>query len=48
MACGDFNDLSKRTASDKILRDRAFNIANIDGHQCRLNSMPINFLIKSF
>ena len=48
MACGDFNDLSKRTASDKILRDRAFNIANIDGHQCRLNSMSINFLIKSF
>ena len=24
---GDFKDLTKRTASDKILRDKAFNIA---------------------
>ena len=27
MACGDFKDLSRRAASDKILRDKAFNIA---------------------
>ena len=27
MAYGDFNDLAKRTASDKVLRDKAFNIA---------------------
>ena len=27
MAYGDFKDLAKRTASDKILRDKAFNIA---------------------
>ena len=27
MASGDFNDLPKRTASDKVLRDKAFNIA---------------------
>ena len=27
MAYGDFNDLPKRTASDKVLRDKAFNIA---------------------
>ena len=27
MAYGDFKDLTKRTASDKILRDKAFNIA---------------------
>ena len=27
MACGDFKDLSRRRASDKILRDKAFNIA---------------------
>ena len=28
MAYGDFKDLTRRTASDKILRDKAFNIAN--------------------
>ena len=27
MPCGDFKDLSRKTASDKILRDKAFNIA---------------------
>ena len=27
MINGDFKDLSRRTASDKILRDKAFNIA---------------------
>ena len=27
MAYGDFKDLARRTASDKFLRDRAFNIA---------------------
>ena len=27
MAYGDFKDLSRRTASDKTLRDKAFNIA---------------------
>ena len=27
MAYGDFKDLTRRTASDKILRDDAFNIA---------------------
>ena len=26
MAYGDFKDLAKRTAADKILRDKAFNI----------------------
>ena len=26
MAYGDFKDLTRRTASDKILRDKAFNI----------------------
>ena len=26
MAYGDFKDLARRTASDKILRDKAFNI----------------------
>ena len=27
MAYGDFQDLKRRTASDKVLRDKAFNIA---------------------
>ena len=35
MAYGDFKDLARRTASDKILRDKAFNIAKI------LNMMDI-------
>ena len=29
MAYGDFKDLAKRTATDKVLRDKAFNIAKI-------------------
>ena len=36
MAYGDFKDIKRRTASDKILRDKAFNIAKnpkYDGHQ---------------
>ena len=50
MAYEGFKDSAKRTASDKILRDKAFNIAKI------LNMMDIkenwflwfkNFLIKS-
>ena len=27
MAYGDFKDLKRRAASDKVLRDKAFNIA---------------------
>ena len=36
MAYGDFKDLTIRAASDKILRDKVFNIAKnpkYDGHQ---------------
>ena len=36
MAYGGFNDLAKRTASDKVLRDKTFNIAinpKYDGYQ---------------
>ena len=29
MAYGDFKDVAKRTASDKVVRDKAFNIAKI-------------------
>ena len=42
MAYGDFKDLVRRTASDKFLRDKTFNItknAKYYGYQRRLNSM---------
>ena len=42
MANGDFKDLKKRTAVDKVLRDKAFNIAKnskYDGYQRGLASM---------
>ena len=49
MAYGDSKDLARRTTSDKIVRDKAFNIAKnskYDGYQRRLASMVYNFLIK--
>ena len=49
MAYGDFKDLAKRTASDKVLSDKTFNIAKNpkdDGYQRGLASMVYNFLIK--
>ena len=42
MAFGDFKDLTRRTAVDKVLRDKAFNIAKdskYDGYQCGLASV---------
>ena len=42
MAYGDFKDLTRRSTSDKILRDKAFNIAKkprYDGCQRDLASM---------
>ena len=42
MAYGDFRDLKRRTASNKILRDKAFNIAKnykYDGYQRGLASV---------
>ena len=50
MAYGDFKDLARRTASDKDLRDNAFNIAKnpkYDGYQRRVASVVDKFLIKS-
>ena len=47
VAYGDFKDLAKRTAADKVLRDKAFNIAKdpkYDGYQRGLASM----VYKSF
>ena len=50
MAYGDFKDLKRRTVSDKVLRDKAFNIAKnpkYDGYQTGLASVVYKFLIKS-
>ena len=47
---GDFKDLIRRTTSEKILRDKAFNIAKnpkYDGYQCGLASMIYKFLDKN-
>ena len=49
MAYGDFKDLARRTASDKILRDKAFNTAKnpkYDGYQRGLASMVYKFFDK--
>ena len=50
MADGNFKDLARRTASDKVLREKAFNIAKnlkYDGYQESLASMVYKFLIKN-
>ena len=44
-----YKDLTRRTASDKILRDKAFNIAKnpkYTEYQCRLALMVYEFSIK--
>ena len=49
MACGDFKDLARGTASDKVLRDKAFDIAKIrkyDTYQRGLASMVYKFFDK--
>ena len=49
MAYGDFKDLEKRTAADKILRDKTFTIAKnpkYDGHPRGLTSMVYKFFDK--
>ena len=49
MAYGDFKDLAKITATDKVLREKAFNIAKdpkYDGYQRGLASMVYNFFDK--
>ena len=50
MAYGDFKDLKRRTASDKILRDKTFNIAKNpkhDGYQRGFASMVYKFFDKT-
>ena len=49
MAYGNFKDFAKRTASHKVLRDNAFNIAKnpkYDGNQRGLASMVYKFFDK--
>ena len=49
MAYGDFKDLIRRTVSDKLLRDKAFNIAKnpkYDGYQRGLASTDYRFFDK--
>ena len=49
MPYGDFNDSARRTASDKILRDKAFNITKNpkwDGYQRGLASMAYKLFDK--
>ena len=51
MAYGDFKDLAKRTAADKVLRDKAFKIASdqkYDGYQRGLASMVYKFFDKNW
>ena len=46
MVYGDFKDLARRTDSNKILLDKAFNIAKnakYDGYQYGLTSVLYNF-----
>ena len=50
MANGDFKVLPRKIASDKVLCDKAFNIArnpSYDGYQRALASIPCKFLIKN-
>ena len=49
MAYWDFKDLARRRASDKVLRDKTFNIAKntkYDGYQRGLASMAYRFFNK--
>ena len=51
MAYGDFENLARRAAFDKILRDKAFNIAKnpkYDGYQRGRASMVYKFLDKKY
>ena len=49
MTCGDVKDLIRRKTSDKLLWDKAFDIAKYlkyDGYQRGLASMVYNFFNK--
>ena len=49
MTYGDFKDLNRKRDADKVLRNKAFNIAinpTYDGYQRGLASMVYNFFYK--
>ena len=49
MSYGDFKDIARRRASDKVLRDKVFNIAKnpkYDGYQKGLASIVYQFFDK--
>ena len=49
MVYGDFKDFARKTASDKILHDKAFNITKnpkYDGYQRGLASLVYKFFVK--
>ena len=49
MTYRDFKDVARRTAADKVLRDKAFSIAKdpkYDGYQRELASMVYKFFDK--
>ena len=49
MAYGDFKDLAKRTAADKVFKNKAFNIAKdpkYDEYQRELASIVYKFVDK--
>ena len=49
MAYGDFKDLYRKTLSDKVLSDKAFNVAKdpkYDGYKCVLASLVYKFFDK--
>ena len=51
IAYGDFKDLNRRTATDRVLRDKAFNIAKnlkYNEYQRALPSMVYNTFDKKF
>ena len=50
MTYGNYKDLTKRTQSDKVLRDKAFEIASnpkYDGYERGLASMVYKFFVKN-
>ena len=51
MAYGDFKDLNRRTFVDKVLRDKAFDIAKVpkhDGYQRGLASIVYKCFDKKY
>ena len=47
MNYGDFKDLTRRTTSDKILREKAFNIVKNQKHN-RYQSGPVSMVYENF